>query len=107
MDIPANATRKDKFWFYLVYGLGSLQIFILDNLVEEPYWRSKDGKVRPLRSLDDRYLLNIEALLKRRGDQDKGIYKRVNHELWRRGIPPETSVKGHRRRRRKEKAASR
>lgn len=83
MQYPENLSRRDKFLYDVVRTLGSVQAYILRELIREPVWRSTDGVVRRLRDLDGNHLTNILNMLLRDGTQVNAL-RQVRAELDRR-----------------------
>jgi hypothetical protein len=80
-DVVKN--RRDRFLYNAAFALGTLQKAILARL-DEPLWRSQDGRVGTSRSFKSKHLRNIVALLEREGETDDPFYRAALDELSRR-----------------------
>lgn len=75
---------SDRFWYAVVYGLGTLQTWIIRFCIQQPLWRSADGSVRTASMFNDRHLSNTIRLLERERQTENPIYSALLAESRRR-----------------------
>jgi hypothetical protein len=62
-------TRSQRFGYWLVRLLGTLQAVIQTRLIGEPVWRSAMGVCTPVSKLSSGHLHNALRMVQRSGDQ--------------------------------------
>ncbi len=62
-------TRVQRFGYWLVRLLGSLQTWAQFRFVGERVWRSADGRCTPISKMSDTHLYNSLRMLQRQKDQ--------------------------------------
>jgi hypothetical protein len=75
-----------RFLYWVVYQLGTIQAFILVVMVNEPIWRSHDGRVKRLKDLSDNHLYNVHRLLLQAEQPDHIKLLQVTEEQHNRAI---------------------
>ena len=76
-------TKKQKFGYWLIRVLGSLQKLVHEKLLGERMWKSADGRVTPISKMSHGHLDNCVRMLLRAGDQE-GMLKDMLDEQHRR-----------------------
>jgi hypothetical protein len=61
-----DASPADRFWYQVVWRLGTLQEIIFRERIKEPVWRSYNGTVHTPRTMADGHLYNMVQLCLRR-----------------------------------------
>lgn len=79
-----SISRYTRFLYWVVYQLGSIQAFILVVLVQEPIWRSADGRIRRLRDLSNSHLRNAARYVMQSDIPDPVAYIHLTTEQRRR-----------------------
>lgn len=62
-------TFTQKFGYWIVRALGTLQALVQARLIKEPVWRSANGKCTPISRMSTGHLHNSLRMLQRTGDQ--------------------------------------
>jgi hypothetical protein len=71
---------KDRIAVMVIRWLARLQAWVHWIAFKEPIWVSTDGIPHRYGDLTDRHLRNILKLLKRNGEDDTPVYKRLSEE---------------------------
>lgn len=61
----SRVPRWTRFWYRVSNFLGFLQAIIHHRFIGEPVWRSSDGRITPIKDLEDSHLNNIVRMLQR------------------------------------------
>lgn len=61
-----DASPADRFWYQVVWRLGTLQEIIFRERIKEPVWRSYNGKVYSPKTMSDDHLHNMVQMCLRR-----------------------------------------
>jgi len=77
---PPSSPLRDKVLHWVAYGLGLAQGRVLDA-IEEPFWRSQDGRITLLKDMGEEHLLNCIRLLRRRKEARGTLDARSQKQL--------------------------
>ena len=83
--IGSATSRWDKFWYTIVWWLGSLQTLVLSYCIKQPVWRSMNGRVHTPATMSRSHLLNSIRYCERNGQFDES-YAAMLREADRRGL---------------------
>ncbi len=86
LELARAAKGADKFWYVVVWCLGSLQHLVLAYFVRQPVWRSFNGVAYTPVSMSDRHLVNTIRFIERNNARLNPIYPKLLEEQLRRGI---------------------
>jgi hypothetical protein len=82
----STTSRWDRFWYTVVWGLGSLQQLVLRRCIRQHVWRSFDGVVNTPATMTDRHLVNTIRYCERNMESDRPIYAEMVAERDRRKL---------------------
>ena len=85
IDFDKDTTSdEDAFWYRALWLLGSIQELIAEHCVQDPVWRSFDGRVTSMRKMSDKHLYNSIRYCARNLETDSVQYRNLVRERTRR-----------------------
>jgi hypothetical protein len=66
-------TRRQRFGYWLVQLLGMAQVLCYKHIIKDIVWRSANGKVTPLRKMNQQHLWNAYNMCVRQGVNDSTV----------------------------------